>query len=60
MSVPRTIRQGKLGKRDLRLVAKDGMFYGLADGKLFILGHTRQFAWSVCAIDLPSQDEGAG
>ena len=41
----RTIRQGKLGKYNLRLVQKDGHFYGLVDGKKCVDGADAEDVW---------------
>lgn len=40
-----TIRSGKLGKTELRLVKKDGTIYGLADGKIYIEGSDPDDVW---------------
>lgn len=45
MGAPETIRTGKLGKRDLRLVRKDGRFFGMADGKLCAEGDSADDVW---------------
>jgi len=45
MGVPKTIRQGNLGKRALRLVEKDGKVYGLADGKVCVEGTDADRVW---------------
>jgi hypothetical protein len=36
MSKAETVRTGKLGKADLRLVRKNGRLFGLADGKVCV------------------------
>jgi hypothetical protein len=41
----RTLRQGALGKRALRLVEKDGKFFGLADGKVCAEGTEADRVW---------------
>jgi hypothetical protein len=41
----KTIRQGNLGKRVLRLVEKVGKFYGLADGKVCVEGSDADRVW---------------
>src|SRR3954462_13349825 len=45
MGTPETIRTGKLGKRDLRLVRKDGRFFGMADGKVCAEGDSADDVW---------------
>ena len=45
MGVAKTIRQGNLGKRALRLVEKDGKFSGLADGKICAKGDDPDKVW---------------
>jgi hypothetical protein len=45
MGVAKTIREGKLGKRNLRLAEKDGKFYGLADGKICVEGLEADQVW---------------
>ena len=45
MGVAKTIRQGNLGKRTLRLAEKDGKFYGLADGKICAEGDDADRVW---------------
>ena len=45
MSVAKTIRQGKLGKHSLRLVEKDGKYFGLADGKILAEGDGADQVW---------------
>ena len=37
MTKAETIRTGTLGKKALRLVKKDGRFFGLSDGIVFVL-----------------------
>ena len=41
----RTVRQGTLGKRNLRLVRKDGHFYGLVDGQKCVDGPDADDVW---------------
>ena len=41
----RTVRQGTLGKRNLRLVQKDGHFYGLVDGLKCVDGPDVDDVW---------------
>lgn len=45
MGAAKTIRQGNLGKRALRLAEKDGKFYGLADGKICAEGPDADRVW---------------
>lgn len=45
MGAAKTIRQGNLGKRALRLVEKDGKFYGLADGTKCVEGDNADRVW---------------
>lgn len=45
MGTARTLRQGSLGKRALRLVEKDGKFFGLADGKVCAEGAEADRVW---------------
>lgn len=45
MGTARTLRQGSLGKRVLRLVEKDGKFFGLADGKVCVEGTEADRVW---------------
>jgi len=45
MSRAETIRVGKLGKKDLRLVRKDGRFVGLADGIVCVEGESSDDVW---------------
>ena len=44
-SSARTVRQGTLGKRNLRLVRKDGHFYGLVDGRICVDGPGADDVW---------------
>lgn len=41
----RTVRQVRLGKRNLRLVHKQGRFYGLADGTVCVEGSDADDVW---------------
>ena len=41
----RTVRSGTLGKRNLRLVEKDGRFYGLVDGQRCVDGPDADDVW---------------
>ncbi len=41
----RTVRQGTLGKRELRLVQKDGRFHGLVDGQKCVDGTDADDVW---------------
>ena len=41
----RTVREAKLGKRKLRLVHKQGRFYGFADGKVCVEGRDADDVW---------------
>lgn len=41
----RTVRQGTLGKRGLRLVEKDGRFHGLVDGRVCVDGTDADDVW---------------
>jgi hypothetical protein len=45
MGVARTVREGNLGKRKLRLAEKDGKFFGLADGKVCAEGDNADVVW---------------
>ncbi len=45
MSIAETVRTGSLGKRALRLVKKDGQFFGLADGKICTEGDNADDVW---------------
>jgi hypothetical protein len=45
MAVPQTIRTAKLGKSELRLVRKDGVFYGLAEGRRCVEGVDPEDVW---------------
>ncbi|QKV17357.1 hypothetical protein [Oricola thermophila] len=45
MAPPKTIRNGTLGKRELRLVEKDGTYFGLADGKICVEGDDADDVW---------------
>ena len=45
MGEAKTVRRGKLGKMELRLVRKDGLFHGLADGKKCVDGPEADHVW---------------
>ncbi|WP_342640178.1 hypothetical protein [Rhodoligotrophos ferricapiens] len=45
MSKAETIRIGRLGKKELRLVRKDGRFFGLAHGKVCVEGEKADDVW---------------
>jgi hypothetical protein len=45
MSKAETVRTGKLGKTDLRLVRKDSRLFGLADGKVCVEGEHADEVW---------------
>ena len=45
MAVPQTIRTAKFGKSELRLVRKDGVFYGLAEGRRCVEGVDPEDVW---------------
>lgn len=45
MSKAETIRTGKLGKKELRLVKMNGRFFGLADGKVCVEGDNADDVW---------------
>src|SRR5262249_43515104 len=45
MSKAETVRTGKLGKRELRLVRKDARFFGLVDGKVCAEGESADDVW---------------
>jgi hypothetical protein len=45
MGKAETIRTGKLGKKDLRLVLKDRRFFGLADGQIHAEGENADDVW---------------
>ena len=52
----RTIRQGTLGKYNLRLVQKDGQFYGLVDGKKCVDGTDADDVWRRLHCDAGKAD----
>ncbi len=56
MTLARTIRQGKQGKRALRLVEKEGTFYGLADGKVCVEGTEPDRVWQQLHDDAGKSD----
>lgn len=45
MGIAKTLRQGILGKRSLRLAEKDGKFFGLADGRICVEGTDADRVW---------------
>lgn len=45
MGAAKTIRQGHLGKRTLRLVEQDSKFFGIADGKICAEGDDADRVW---------------
>lgn len=47
MNVARTVRNSRLGKRELRLVEKDGTYFGLADGKICAEGDDADDVWKM-------------
>lgn len=51
-----TIRTGKLGKKELRLVKKDGSFFGLADGKICAEGDDADDVWQRLHDDAGKSD----
>ena len=56
MGIAKTIRQGTLGKRALRLVEKDGKFYGLADGTRCVEGDDADSVWQQLHDDAGRSD----
>lgn len=56
MAKAKTIRNGKLGKRDLRLVEQDGTFFGLADGKICVQGSDGNEVWQTLHDDAGKSD----
>lgn len=56
MGVAKTIRQGSLGKKALRLVQKDGRVYGLADGKICVEGDNPDRVWQQLYDDSGKSD----
>jgi hypothetical protein len=56
MGKAETIRTGKLGKKDLRLVRKDGRFFGLADGKVCAEGESVDDVWQRLHDDAGKSD----
>ncbi|MGH6986304.1 MAG: hypothetical protein ACRED9_05625 [Caulobacteraceae bacterium] len=45
MSAPRTIRTAKAGKVEIRLVLKDGIYHGVASGKMVCQGEDADKVW---------------
>ena len=45
MAKAETIRRGKLGKLELRLVSSESKFFGLADGKILLEGDDADHVW---------------
>jgi hypothetical protein len=45
MTKAETIRTAKLGKKDLRLVRKDGRFFGLVEGEVCVEGESADDVW---------------
>ena len=41
----RTVRRGRIGKHNLRLVEKDSHFYGLVDGQRYVDGSDADDVW---------------
>ena len=56
MSKAETIRSGTLGKKALRLVRKDGRFFGLADGKVCVEGDSAEDVWRQLHDDAGKSD----
>lgn len=56
MAVARTIREGNLGKRKLRLAEQDGRFFGLADGKICVQGDDPDQVWQALHDDAGKSD----
>lgn len=56
MAVAKTILQGSLGKRALRLAEKGGKFYGLADGKICSVGDDPDTVWQQLHDDAGKSD----
>ncbi len=56
MAKAKTIRTGKLGSRDLRLVEKDGRHFGLADGKICAEGSDADTVWQQLHNDAGKSD----
>lgn len=56
MSKAETIRSGTLGKKALRLVKKDGRFFGLADGKVCVEGDGADDVWRQLHDDAGKSD----
>lgn len=56
MSKAVTIRTGLLGKKSLRLVSKDGRFFGLAEGKMCVEGDNADDVWRQLHDDAGKSD----
>jgi hypothetical protein len=56
MAAAKTIRTGTLGKRVLRLVSKDGRYFGLADGKVCVEGEDPERVWHQLQNDSGKSD----
>jgi hypothetical protein len=56
MSRAETIRTGKLGKKELRLVKMNGRFFGLADGVKCSEGETAEAVWQQLHDDAGKSD----
>lgn len=56
MSKAETVRTGKLGKRNLRLVRKDGRFFGLSDGAICAEGENADDVWRQLHDDAGKSD----
>ncbi|WP_313980970.1 hypothetical protein [Iodidimonas nitroreducens] len=50
MGKAETIRTGKLGKKDLRLVHMNGTFFGLVDGERCAKGDQPMMFGEICMI----------
>lgn len=55
-SSARTVRRGTLGKRNLRLVEKDGRFHGLVDGEICVDGTDADDVWRRLHYDAGKAD----
>ena len=56
MSKAETVRTGKLGKKELRLVKMNGRFFGLADGVKCTEGENADFVWQQLHDDAGKSD----
>lgn len=52
MAKAKTIKEGKLGKTDLRLVQQGSTYYGLADGKIISEGEDTEEVWAALQNDM--------